>query len=325
MFAVASKQDCVADLFYGTDYHSHLGTVRGGLVVKNGQGLTRFIKDITNAQFRAFVEAGGYRERRYWAEAERAGVWKNGRVEGFLDEPREVPYDFGEPFNLPNHPVVGVTWYEALAFCRWLEEKLRMANGRMGKWRIWREGRPETLGSILDNRLRTAIRNSQFAIRLPSEAEWEKAARGPALSLSRAQSRDRVEGSEVREYPWGDSWREGHCNFRELDVGDTTPVGIFPEGASPYGALELAGNVWEWTRSLWGKDWREPEYKYPYRPGDGRENLDAGDAVWRVLRGGSWLGNLRNARCAYRDWDFPDSFHYTSGFRLVVSLVSFES
>ena len=83
---------------------------------------------VTNAQYTAFVLDGGYAEPRYWPEAQKAGVWDAGLVKGrYDDESRAVPANFGVPFNLANHPVVGVTWYEMLAYCRWLRDKLQVA------------------------------------------------------------------------------------------------------------------------------------------------------------------------------------------------------
>jgi iron(II)-dependent oxidoreductase len=84
----------------------------------------------------------------------------------------------------------------------------------------------------------------------------------------------------------------------------------------------MAGNVWEWTSSLWGKDWEKPEFKYPYKPDDGRENLDAGDDIPRVLRGGSWLDFRSLARCAYRGRLNPDLRCDLYGFRVVVPPIS---
>jgi formylglycine-generating enzyme required for sulfatase activity len=130
------------------------------------------------------------------------------------------------------------------------------------------------------------------AITLPSEAQWEKAARG---------DRDR------REYPWGDRWDAAKCNTSELGLGGTTPVGIFPEGASPYGCLDMVGNVWEWTQSLFKS--------YKYDSLDGREDLKAEGT--RVLRGGSFYLDLDGARCACRNRNFPYFFHDFFGFRVV--------
>ncbi len=238
---------------------------------------------ITNAQYRFFVEDAGHQAPKHW---------EDGQI----------------PRGKESHPVVNVTWHDALAYCRWLEEKLQVAGCKLKVWQ------PSGQLSTCNFQLAT------HQVQLPSEAEWEKAARGPALSLSRAQSRDRVEGSEVREYPWGDSWREGHCNSDELGVNDTTPVGIFPEGASPYGVLELAGNVWEWTRSLWGLwdgNTARLDFKYPYVVTDGREDLDVGDDMLRVLRGGAFSSDLDFARCAFR-FGYSPYFRF-GGFRVVVS------
>ena len=204
---------------------------------------------VTNAQYRFFVEA---------TDREPPDHWEDGRV----------------PRGLESHPVVNVTWHDALAYCTWLSEVT-------GK-----------------------------AITLPSEAEWEKAARGAA---------------DKREYPWGDTWKEGYCNSDELAVGDTTPVGIFPEGISPCGCLDMVGNVWEWTRSLWGpwdgKDYSSAklQFIYPYQIGDARENLEADDKWLRVLRGGSFFSDRSFARCAVRGGILPSFRLRDLGFRVAVS------
>jgi len=107
------------------------------------------------------------------------------------------------------------------------------------------------------------------------------------------------------------------CNTHELGLGDTTPVGIFQEGASPYGVLDLSGNIWEWTRSIY--------QDYPYKPDDGRENLETPDDVSRVLRGGAFHFNQYYARCASRYYSDPVYWYDSSGFRVVVSGFSHSS
>jgi formylglycine-generating enzyme required for sulfatase activity len=186
--------------------------------------------------------------------------------------------DEGERVQRANHPAAYVTWHDARAYCTWLTGVWR-AEGKIG---------PDEM------------------VRLPTEAEWEKAARG----------------TDGRRYPWGDEWEESRCNTSELGLGDTCAVGVFPEGASPCGCLDMAGQVWEWTASLWGRDWGEPEFKYPYDPADGRENLDAGDDILRVVRGGSFRSDRASASCAVRRRDDPSLDWYDDGFRVVVSPIS---
>ena len=121
--------------------------------------------------------------------------------------------------------------------------------------------------------------------RLPTEAEWEKAARWDP------------QRQDSRIYPWGDSFDKDRCNTSESGIGTTSPVGSYPasdarrSGASPFGVEEMAGNVWEWTSSL---------YKpYPYTRNDGRE--DSKSTENRTLRGGSWGNGASFARAACRD------------------------
>jgi len=202
---------------------------------------------ITNAEFARFIDDGGYATREYWSQA----GWQQKESEGWT-QPR---YWADEQWNDPSQPVVGVSWYEALAYCNWLAAKT---------------GRP---------------------YRLPTEAEWEKAARG----------------ADGRHYPWGNTWDAARCNNKERGPGRTTPVGQYPAGDSPYGVSETVGQVWEWCSSKYGG--------YPYRAEDGREELEGDDM--RILRGGSWYNGAARCRCAYRSWDYPGYRNYDWGFRCV--------
>ncbi|WKZ52320.1 MAG: SUMF1/EgtB/PvdO family nonheme iron enzyme [Anaerolineales bacterium] len=167
---------------------------------------------------------------------------------------------------IKDHPVVKVTWNHAMSFCMWLND--------------------EFAHELPDG----------YTFRLPTEAEWEKAARG-------------VNGLE---YPWGNVFDPTRANCEEF-AQTTTPVGQFsPRGDSPFGCADMAGNVWEWCHSL---------YKpYPYKAGDGREDESAGDS--RVLRGGSWYGDRSAARCAYRRNDDPVILGISVGFRVSASPIS---
>ena len=108
------------------------------------------------------------------------------------------------------------------------------------------------------------------------------------------------------------------CNYGDWRR-ETTPVGRYsPQGDSPYGCADIAGNVWEWTRSLWGESWERPDFGYPYDPEDGREDLGAGREVRRVLRGGAFNNYERLVRCAYRSAGRPGYRSDLVGFRLCV-------
>ena len=226
---------------------------------------------VTNAQFACFIDAGGYDPTASWWN-EAARVWlrrDDAATKGLSDWQRRRSKDrpawwddarFG--MARPNHPVVGVNWYEATAFCTWL----------------------------------TAARTYNpdgFVYGLPSEAEWEYAARGSAQ----------------RAYPWSDAEPDGEqANFNQTYYG-TTAVGCFPAGATPgTRLLDLAGNVWEWTRSAYRP--------YPYDPKDGREDGAEPAQKRFTLRGGSWADVSINLRAAYRDDFTPDLHGRYVGFRL---------
>jgi formylglycine-generating enzyme required for sulfatase activity len=153
--------------------------------------------------------------------------------------------------------------------------------------------------------------------RLPSEAEWEKGASWAAGDQKQGKpGEDGAPAGRKWRYPWGEAFDATRCNTQETGVGDTTPVGAYPQGASPYGLLDMAGNVYEWTLSLWGKDMQKPDFGYPYDPGDGREDLDAGNGVMRVLRGGAFYYSALYARAPHRVKSYPDYRVRTRGFRV---------
>jgi formylglycine-generating enzyme required for sulfatase activity len=168
---------------------------------------------VTWAQYRSFLEAqDGYRQKRWW----------RGLAE------REVQP--GEQYRQQeNHPAESVSWYDAVAFCRWL-------SARLG-----------------------------YEVRLPTEWEWQQAATG---------------GDTARGYPWGADWHPAYASTWESDLSRTTAVGVYPQGASPVGALDMSGNVWEWCLN---------EHDRPQHTG-------LSGTARRVVRGGSWDGALVHAR-----------------------------
>jgi len=194
---------------------------------------------VTNAEYKKFVDATGYPVPNYNVQ------WCDTR--GYNWDPETRMYPEGKA----DHPVVLVTWEDAMAYAAWA-----------GK-------------------------------RLPTEAEWERAARG----------------RQGRRYPWGNEFIVGRCNCKEAGLGGTSPVGYFsPDGDTPEGLVDMVGNVWEWTNSLFRP--------YPYDPNDGRESRQA--AGFRVLRGASWVNDANVAHCLSRlDGDFQ--FYNNVGFRCAVS------
>lgn len=207
--------------------------------------------------------------------------------EQFVRFVEEAAYKFSLEKNWKkkaDHPVVNVAWHDAMEYCKWLN----------------------TL--VANDVQATVAKGSQpppkLVVRLPSEAEWEKAARG----------------EYGNEWPWGNEFDPNKCNSREGGKGGTTPVGAYsPQGDSPYGIADMAGNVWEWTISLWGPDIGKPQYSYPYQFKDGREKLDAPDNVLRVARGGSFVNDARFVRCASRNGFDPRARYDDVGFRVVVA------
>ena len=253
-------------------------------VILPGYLISRY--PVTNVQFAAFVAGGGYARADYWPEAAAAGFWQPGQVQDvryYLDDDQKVqkevrgwrdrPLDFGEPYNLANHPVVGVSWYEAVAYCRWLGEQVA-GSGQAAAWREQWAG----LGPEIE-------------VRLPSEAEWEKAARG----------------SDGRRYPWGNDPDPNRANYDDTGIGTTSAVGCFPGGESPYGVAEMSGNVWEWCATKW-----EDNY-YNYKD---NSVIDTSNNP-RVLRGGSFVGTEWGALCAFHLHNHPDLRNNNNGFRVV--------
>ncbi len=187
------------------------------------------------------------------------------------NDPANKPYqDDNDVYQLPNHPVVGVSWRQAVAFTEWLTER-------------WRRNKK--------------ISNQQV-VRLPTEAEWEKAARGLA---------------DARRYPWGPDPNPNAANYNDSGIGSTSAVGCFSLGKTPFGCEEMSGNVREWTLTKWLRDYQDYAQKVDI-------SLQGEDE--RVVRGGAFSYNQRGARCAYCLWNRPVDLSLHLGFRVVVSPAS---
>lgn len=204
---------------------------------------------VTFSQFQAFADSGDYDDARWWA----------GMPDEYQQQPVVEQYN---PYH--NHPRDSVSWYQAVAFRRWLDAKYREA------------------GWI----------SADVQIRLPLETEWEYAARG----------------SDGREYPWGDGYRVGYANLNEQQQGvgpyflyRTTAVGLYPRGASPFGALDMAGTIREWCLNDYSS----------------LETVTVSNNEYKVLRGGSFDYTQIDAAAWYRGWFDPSIRLNFCGFRLI--------
>lgn len=199
---------------------------------------------ITHRQFQAFVDAGGYGQEEWWT--------------GLVQRPDPIPARWTEP----NAPRESVSWYEAIAFCRWLDACLKTAGELPEGWQVC----------------------------LPTGEQWERAARG----------------TDGREFPWGADFRSGYANIDETRAGKkfrpnrTSPVGLYPLGKAPSGALDMAGNVLEWCRN---------EYERPDRVADDGERP-------RVLRSSSWYGDSDRCRASDSSMGSPFIRGDILGFRV---------
>lgn len=217
--------------------------------------------EVTNALFRAFVEAEGYKQASWWTEA----GWQWLQANPGITKPRFWDDADYTAFNGDKQPVIGVSWYEAVAYTHWLSAQLSVT------------------------------------VRLPTEAEWEKAA-----------SWDMVTGRK-RTYPWGNEAPTAQLLNYNSEIGRTTDVGNYPAGQSPYGALDMAGNVWEWTTTKW-----LPNYEnYATLVDNHGGEAGTGDQRARVIRGGSWLYDENNVRTTARDRDSPEGRDTILGLRVV--------
>ncbi|PJF31663.1 MAG: hypothetical protein CUN52_02370 [Phototrophicales bacterium] len=214
---------------------------------------------VTYAQYQAFENAPDFGDDKWW--------------DGFPEDEKRRRYN--QRFQYANHPRENVTWYMAMAFCRWLTHHVEQAQLPMQVW-------------DMTTKTYQTVPYQKMKITLPSEAEYEKAARG----------------TDGRIYPYGNRFDATKGNTEKTGIGMTSAVGLFPDGESPYGILDASGNLWTWTRS-------KPE-SYEYNSDDGRED-ETGTGVC-VVRGGAWHDFQVDARASFRLRFNPNLWFLDVGF-----------
>lgn len=292
----------------------HIDNMLGFLPVKTGD----FYMGITQREAETFLQSVSDKDKdelRSWLNAEVGKhavslpeyyiaaypVTVSQFKQFFDDEKRNYQFNVSNktllsdrlPRDNPNHPITFVTWYDAMAYCKWLNQKMTLVA----------DERCRDSNNPIEKLFWSKILDGSLKVTLPSEAEWEKAARG-------------ING---QNYPWeGNAITPAHANYQQTKIGAVTPVGCFPLGKSPFGAYDMSGNVWEWTRSLWGAP-NHLEYSYPYtNKTEERENINAGDKVMRIIRGGTHTNPAWRMRCAARNRDYPDGSNDFTGFRVAI-------
>lgn len=270
---------------------------------------------VTNFEFKLFIDAGGYYDKRWWSDE---GIdW--GRCQGMSHitaiadwlEYRKIVIKLGvdKAAKYLSWPVFtrnfwnDVVSLDDVSAQNFAYKVFKRSCNLPAYWNDPSKANTQPVVGInlyeaeAYCRWLSAVTKQEF--RLPSELEWEKASRGPANLNS-----DDCLDDTAFIYPWGNKFDKRNCNSAEIGIHKPTPVGMFFKGISPYGVMDASGNVWEWTDS-----W------FQAYPGSITNNEDFGER-YHVVRGGSWRYNRRNVRCATRLRYVDSYFSNSLGFRM---------
>lgn len=232
---------------------------------------------VTVYDYRQFIEAGGYHNFDLWTpagwQAKEDNSWLHPR---YWNNHKWTGHD--------DLPVIGISWYEAYAFIQWLNQQFSLP--------ILHKFIANTPKHELNAPVTNYLKRYP-GYRFATEQEWEKAARGP----------------DGRTYPWGNEFDTTLANTHENGINRTTPIRYYKQGASPYGCIDMAGNIWEWCLTIWSEDQIGPQ------------NNDPVSSHARSVKGGSFCDPSRNARCACRGWGTAEARYGDRGFRLAHTLI----